>query len=114
MGQAIRISIVTFEPLSGGTVVEVAQETFAAIKPHLQPDRFTHATVYWTLPWQKHRKSSLQRTDWQKLTQMELESLEVSGGDTEHSRLYDFNYRYAVNDLPFRFDWFIDGEILNN
>jgi hypothetical protein len=114
MGQAIRISIVTFEPLSGGTVVEVAQETFAAIKPHLQPDRLTHATVYWTLPWQKHRKSALQRTDWQKLTQMELESLEVGGGDSEHSRLYDFNYHYAVNDWPFIFDWFINGELLNN
>lgn len=114
MGQAIRIAIVTFEPLSGGTVVEVAQETFAAIKPHLRTDRLTHATVYWTLPWQKHRKRSLQRADWQALGQMELETLEIGAGDNEHSRLYNFNYRYAVNDLPSRFDWFIDGEILNN
>lgn len=114
MGQAIRISIVTFEPLSGDTVVTVAQESFAVIKPHLWPDRLTDTTVYWTLPWQKPRKRSLQRVDWQAIRQMELETLEIGSGDNEHSRLYNFNYRYAVNDLPSRFEWFINGEILNN
>lgn len=113
IGQAIRVSIVTFEPLSGDTVVAVAQETFAAIKPHLRPDRLTHATVYWTLPWQKARKSSLQRTDWHKLGQMDLESLAIWAGENKNSRLYSFDYHYAMNDWPFIFDWFINRKIFD-
>lgn len=113
MRQAIRISIVTFEPVSGDRVVEVAQETFATIKPHLRPDKLTHTTVYWTLPWQKPRKRSLQQTDWQALGQMELESLELEAGDNEYPSFYDFYYSYAQNNWPFTFDWFIGGEIID-